>query len=519
MRRVSSIVALAMLSASCGAGNVALPTSSVSTGPSVSSADAELTAARSLWQAQAPDDYVVDVDDAARGSAVVAVRRGETITLQQGSEPATIDELFTTIERSIAEGAHVAVDYDQALGYPTQVVIDVDGDGMAEIDLVLSDLEAMPVVRSLDELLAARQLWEAQGLVDYRYVMRAHCTCDDGGTWEIEVRNAADVTSRALDAGAAASELSMTSLDRTFDDLEDWFRNSADLIAEGLLAVDVRMDPELGYPRWFRLEAEGIGDGPFVDRFTMVVTVDLVSPLEPEEPPAPSGDPAALAELAVAAEHWERAHLQDYTFVFTEHCECPSTSGPMVVEVHEGSFVAAYLLADGSLRSAADVRVETIDDALRLISLYVTQGKAVDVAYHPVLGYPVDAILDIDAVAVDGGLAFAISELEPTRKIGVIAGKVIAGPQCPVLADPLPPECEDHPVGDAQLAMGEAGWDDLIPLPLAADGTFVVSTPPGNYVIRADPHPGYMGTPEPTEFTMSAGEVLDLLIVYDTGMR
>ena len=112
-----------------------------------------------------------------------------------------------------------------------------------------------------------------------------------------------------------------------------------------------------------------------------------------------------------------------------------------------------------------------------------------------------------------------ISGLPPRGGIGVAAGRVVAGPQCPVASDPLPPECEDQPVGDAQLAMGEPGWDDLIPLPLAADGTFVVRTPPGDYLITAEPHPRYMGTPAPTEFTIGAGEVVDVLISYDTGVR
>ena len=36
----------------------------------------------------------------------------------------------------------------------------------------------------------------------------------------------------------------------------------------------------------------------------------------------------------------------------------------------------------------------------------------VDVVYHPVLGYPEQAIIDTEAVAVDGGFAFSITEFE-----------------------------------------------------------------------------------------------------------
>ena len=519
MRRFLAIsLLLGLLAAACGGGEIVATTSSTTVTGGESAAD-QLAAARNLWSAGAPADYTVALSDSTGQSQIVAVRAGESITLGEGAEPTTVDEVFATIERSIGDGAVVDVEYHPDLGYPIRVVIDLDGDGTADIDLSFSDLEGMPIVQSLDELLVAKRLWDDQELDDYRYIFRADCTCDDGGTWDVAVRRGSEVTSQPLDQGAAASGLTMTSLDVAFDDLEQWFTDSAEFVDDGLIAVDVRMDPKLGYPRWFRVEGAGL-DENFTERFTLIVTVDLVGPIDPEEPSGPTLNEADLRAFVVAFEQWDHLNLRDYSFVYTRHCECTAEfAGPVEVEVAGGEFNAATLLADGAPVAVTDVLATSIPEALRKISLYVNRGTPVDVTYHPALGYPVLAILDVDAVAVDGGLAFSISDVKPTADIGVVAGKVVAGPVCPVQTDPPTPGCEDQPVGDAPILMGEVGSEELIPVHVAADGTFSVQAPAGTYVITADPLQEFLGTPEPIEFTIEAGEILDLVVIYDTGIR
>ena len=239
--RFSALAALVMvlLVAACGSGEVP----ATSTGPPVPPDGATqldaLASARELWEA-APADYTVSA-----GDATLAVRGDEVVSLAAAESP-TIEEVFGTIERSIRDGAVVDVEYDEDFGFPARVVIDLDGDGAPDVDLTFSDLEAMPVVETREELLEARALWEAQDLDTYRYIFRADCTCPDGGTFDVDVRDNRVTHIVALDDGAEASSLTPTSIALAFDDLEEWFTNSADLIDEGIAAVDVRVDPVLG---------------------------------------------------------------------------------------------------------------------------------------------------------------------------------------------------------------------------------------------------------------------------------
>jgi len=278
-----ALVVSALLAAACGSGEL-VATSAVPSPPTDGAAQLdELASARHLWEA-APADYTVSA-----GGAILAVRGEEVVSLAD-VEAAPIDDVFDTIERSIRDGAVVEVEYDEKLGFPTRVVIDRDGDGISDVDVAFSDLEAMPIVETLDELLAAKVLWDTPGLDTYRYIFRADCTCPDGGTFDVEVRDGRVTRFVPLDEAAATSRLSPTSMAMAFDDLEEWFTNSADLIDEGILAVAVRMDPELGYPRWFHVQAGAIDGGPFAGSFTIVVTIDLVLPFVPtDDEPDDSG--------------------------------------------------------------------------------------------------------------------------------------------------------------------------------------------------------------------------------------
>lgn len=89
---------------------------------------------------------------------IVEVQDGEVVSMeyQSGNEIdpgnlelferyATIDRIFSELEKAIVEADSVTVEYDETFGFPTQVSIDFDQQ-MAdeEIYLTISDFEAMP---------------------------------------------------------------------------------------------------------------------------------------------------------------------------------------------------------------------------------------------------------------------------------------------------------------------------------------------------------------------------------------
>jgi len=477
-----------------------------------------LAAARDLWSA-APSDYTVTktetCDSCNNEPQTLAVHDGEVVSLTS-AEASTIEDVFDTIESSIAQGADVNVEYDGEFGFPTRVVIDLDGDGEHDIDLTFDDLEAMPIVTSLEELLAARELWDAANLGAYRYIFRADCTCPESGTWQVTVENgSSDVV--PLDDAAAASQLSPGDLEGAFEDLEEWFTASEELIDEGILAVDVRMDPVLGYPRWFSIKGADIDDAAFDEPFTLIVTVDLVEWTagdgEPE-PPAPDDDVVVEA----AASRWLRAELRDYRLVFVRHCECPAeVGGPFVVEVENGRVIAVTRQSDGG--SVDQSEALTVDAAFETIRAAISARVDVAAEYHDILGYPTFVVIDPEAAAVDGGFVFTISDVEPLGRIGLVIGRVTAGPQCPVQSDPPQPGCEDQPVPQAPAVVNEVGSDEVIVVPVGDDGTFVLRMQPGNYVIEPQPVAGFLGTPQPVDISVIAGGTHRADLMYDTGIR
>ena len=265
-----------------------------------------------------------------------------------------------------------------------------------------------PIVGSVAELRSAQRRWEAQQLDSYRYIFRFDCTCPESGTFQVDVRDGRVVDTVALDDAARRTDLDPAlNIDSAFADLEEWFTNSGALIDEGILDVDVRMDPVYGYPRWFRIEAEDVDDQFFDGRFTMVVTIDVISTSPPIEPEIDLDD---LEQVETAAARWEEAAPSDYRYVLAIHCLCPEeVAGPFDITVADGELDSVRLLSTNEERGA---HVFLIDDALEMIGLAVVDGTDVDVAYHPVFGYPEQAIIDTEAVAVDGGLAFSISDFE-----------------------------------------------------------------------------------------------------------
>ncbi|MDJ0925762.1 MAG: DUF6174 domain-containing protein [Acidimicrobiia bacterium] len=406
MKRIAlPLTLLAVIATACGGAT------STDTTPQATEWLQELEAAEQLWESASPADYTVTQldrsEDESVASRTLAVRDGEVVSL--AGDTTTVEEVFDAIEESIRRGGDVEVEYHSDLGYPVRVVVDEDRDGVSELDLEHLNVAAMPVVRSVEELRWAQRRWEAQQLDSYRYIFRFDCTCPESGTFQVDVQDGRVVETVPLDEAARASSLHPgLEIDAAFGDLEEWFTNSGELIDEGILAVDVRMDPRYGYPRWFRIEGQDIDNEFFSGRFTMVVTIDLIAELEPVHTTVDSQD---LGQIDAAMAAWQQAGLTDFRYVLTIHCMCPGeVAGPFEVTIRNGELDSVIWQGDGE---ATDAHVFLVDEALEMIGSAVVDGVDVDVVYDPDLGYPQQAIIDTEAVAVDGGLAFSITDLEP----------------------------------------------------------------------------------------------------------
>ena len=124
------------------------------------------------------------------------------------------------------------------------------------------------------------------------------------------------------------------------------------------------------------------------------------------------------------------------------------------------------------------------------------------------------------AVGRDGTVELLREEGDDLPDATGVRGTVTAGPTCPVERDPPDPDCAARPVAGAVLVFTDAQGAEVARTTSAADGTFTVELAPGAYRLTAEPVEGLMGTPEPMDVEVEAGQpIAELQVSYDTGIR
>ena len=132
-------------------------------------------------------------------------------------------------------------------------------------------------------------------------------------------------------------------------------------------------------------------------------------------------------------------------------------------------------------------------------------------------------------VAQDGGLAFVSEEGSPLAEevlAGLraaststgVGGWATGGPTCPV-ERPGDPACAPRMVDGAVLVVRDADGTETAQFTTDGSGLFRIVLAPGDYTLEASPVEGFMGTPGPQPFTVSAGAEAWLDVPYDTGIR
>ncbi|MGZ3587549.1 MAG: hypothetical protein ACXVAE_00605 [Candidatus Limnocylindrales bacterium] len=116
-------------------------------------------------------------------------------------------------------------------------------------------------------------------------------------------------------------------------------------------------------------------------------------------------------------------------------------------------------------------------------------------------------------------IAFA-SAPPPVAPHAGIAGRVLAGPTCPVERIPPDPACAPRGLIGAIIVITDAHGVEVARVTSTADATYAANLPPGDYILKPQPFSGLMGTAR-----AQAVEVVDGLpgptvdLTYDTGIR
>jgi hypothetical protein len=517
MRRLIAFIGTAIALTACAPGyDAATTTTTVLDG----SPAAQLAAAEARWATVGPADYTFEFtndcgecDPTQQTPRRIAVLDGTVLAVETDTLP-TVEEVFASIGEALEAGRQVQVTYDSATGAPLDVQIDmhqrpVDGG----THWILTDFTQFRPVDSAAELEDARRTWDALGLDSYQFLLNVDCdACDEEGAFDVKVVDDRIVEAVRLTDPGEISNVTPVTINQTFEDFEEWFTEQDGLIDQGILEVDIRVDPIMGYPRWVYVKAQDPSDS--TELFEAIVTMDLVARYEPDDSP----DPDDLAALREAGNRWEFTAITDYRYTLTFHCMCTEEySGPFEVTVRDRQVVAATW--KGNPIQPNHGPVYTIEQVFELIEQTVEDGVDVEVAYDPDSGHPTNVILDVEAVAVDGGMAFSIANLHPLGEPGVVAGRVLAGPTCPVQQDPPDPDCADRPVEGAVLVVLSQTGTEVARATSNDNGYVEVALEPGTYRFEPQAVEGLLGTGAPFELDLAAGDFFEVTILYDTGIR
>ncbi|HLE89184.1 MAG TPA: carboxypeptidase-like regulatory domain-containing protein [Candidatus Limnocylindria bacterium] len=124
------------------------------------------------------------------------------------------------------------------------------------------------------------------------------------------------------------------------------------------------------------------------------------------------------------------------------------------------------------------------------------------------------------AVGRDGTVELVTEVGDPLPDATGLHGVVTSGPHCPVVTDPPDPSCADRPVAGALLVVTDAAGDEVARTTSGADGSFSIELAPGAYTLVPQAVEGLMGTPEPIDVEVEAGQPMaELTVSYDTGIR
>ncbi|HKO32107.1 MAG TPA: carboxypeptidase-like regulatory domain-containing protein, partial [Candidatus Limnocylindria bacterium] len=100
-----------------------------------------------------------------------------------------------------------------------------------------------------------------------------------------------------------------------------------------------------------------------------------------------------------------------------------------------------------------------------------------------------------------------------------VSGKAVAGPTCPAVTDPPQSGCGDRSVAGAKLVIVDEAGNEVSTATTGDDGRFRLDLPPGTYEVQPQPVDGLMGTAPPVSVTVVMGQLAEVTVSYDTGIR
>lgn len=421
MRTAWVLLIAAGLLGGCAAGDEVDPTP-VPTAPTLDGIRSDLEAARQRWETAGVGTYryvfendCAECDPRAREPHEVVVWRGAHF--DPGDLAPSVEEMFAEIEAALDADQSVVATFDPDLGYPTDVGIDlesrpVDGGTHWVVHDLNRGLPGDPV--STDVVTRAEQTWLATRPEAYEYTLTVFCDCPLAGSLETRVEGTTVVGHEVLYDEASGGAVTPVSIDDMFSDLADLMASVDGVVSDGIrFEGSARFHPDLGYPTWVGLDITVLE--PDADLLLLpsrlVVTITDLHAVTPEPEPAATDQ---LAELDEARTRWRSSGIGAYRYELTFHGMLSADfTGPFAVTVADGT--VTEITRDGEPVPHGQITAYTVEELFDLVEGSLSAGVESSVTYHEVWGQPVLMALDLEAIAVDGGLVLSVTNLTPTE--------------------------------------------------------------------------------------------------------
>jgi heat shock protein HslJ len=124
--------------------------------------------------------------------------------------------------------------------------------------------------------------------------------------------------------------------------------------------------------------------------------------------------PSELSSFQQAKTKWDSNAVTFYSIQSSRSCEClPEMSAQMELGISDNLVLSAIDINSNEIISKETRdQLITIDDLFALIEKAIADGISIEVTYNEEFGYPETAKIDLEQIAVDGGLSISLSNLQ-----------------------------------------------------------------------------------------------------------
>ncbi|WP_039988906.1 DUF6174 domain-containing protein [Paraglaciecola arctica] len=139
---------------------------------------------------------------------------------------------------------------------------------------------------------------------------------------------------------------------------------------------------------------------------------EVVENISPDNTSALTSSDLTLFQSAKTK--WDSQSGQFYTIQSQRYCECEDeVSAQMKISVSDNLVMTAFNIDSNEVISKeVQQQIQTVDSLFAMIEKAIADGTSIEVIYNEEFGYPETAKIDLEQLAVDGGLFIQLSNLE-----------------------------------------------------------------------------------------------------------